>query len=161
MRLHYKSLLRDETVVYSCTKHWAIFLPAVFWVFCTIVMLTLPAELKLLAFISGIFAIISIIKAVEEYFFHKYILTNKRMLIHEGWFNSNSTEIFLQKIDGFKVAQNIGGKLLGYGSIIIIGAAGSQHQFLLLNNPLAFRHRMQQQVEKVLQQITPTLGNKV
>lgn len=154
MRLQHRSLLHDETIVYHCSKHWAIFLPALFWSCCTFAILTLPSELKLLAFISGVFAIISMMKALAEYYFHNYTLTNKRMLIHEGWFNSNSTEIFLQKIDSFKVAQNIGGKLLGYGTIIIIGAAGSQHQFELLNDPLSFRQRMQQQIEKILQQIT-------
>ena len=152
-----KALLQDETIVFKCTRHWAAFLPTVFWIFCTFVALDLSGELKLMAIITGVFALSNLLKAAQQYYFYKCLLTTKRMIIYEGWFNSHSTEIFLQKIDSFKIEQPLFGKLLGYGTLIIIGAAGSQHQFVLLNDPIYFTQRIQRQLEKTLKQFVPAM----
>lgn len=113
--------------------------------------MTQPSILQLLAFVTAIVAVINWLTAFVSYQTSEYGLTNKRVLVKVGFIKRQSLEIFLQKIEGIKVNQSIFGRFFGYGTIIIIGTGGTQNFFSLIQDPLVYRKKVQEQIEKVLQ----------
>ena len=57
-------------------------------------------------------------------------------------------ELNLSKIESVNVNQSILGRILGYGSLGVIGTGGTSENFLLIKNPLEFRRKFQE-VSKV------------
>lgn len=146
-----KTLLNNERILYRAKMHWVIFLFPVFWTVLTSILMTQPSILQLLAFVTAIVAVINWLTAFVSYQTSEYGLTNKRVLVKVGFIKRQSLEIFLQKIEGIKVNQSIFGRFFGYGTIIIIGTGGTQNFFSLIQDPLVYRKKVQEQIEKVLQ----------
>jgi hypothetical protein len=48
-------------------------------------------------------------------------------------------------VESVQVDQDIFGRLLGYGTITVIGTGGTHEPFPLLDDPIGFRHAVQQQ----------------
>ncbi len=48
------------------------------------------------------------------------------------------------KIESVNVEQSILGKILGYGTIKIVGSGGTKEVFPRINNPLEFRKKFQE-----------------
>lgn len=81
-----------------------------------------------------------------SYFFktNEYVLTNKRILIKEGLISRRTVEINLSKSESINVDQSILGRLLGYGSLTVIGTGGTRETCAHISNPLAFRRAFQE-----------------
>jgi uncharacterized membrane protein YdbT with pleckstrin-like domain len=82
-------------------------------------------------------------------------VTNKRVLIKKGMLTHRSVEIVLSKIESVIVDQAIGGRILGYGTIVVRGTGGTPEPFAKIAHPLEFRKQVQQQIDQ-LPQTTPT-----
>jgi uncharacterized membrane protein YdbT with pleckstrin-like domain len=72
-----------------------------------------------------------------------------RILFKIGWIRRRTFEMFLTKVEGIGVEQGIIGRILGYGTIIVIGAGGTREMFHKINAPLEFRRRVQEQIASV------------
>jgi uncharacterized membrane protein YdbT with pleckstrin-like domain len=113
------NLIKDEVVVLETTYHWIIFcsLRAVFTLFI--------APL--------------IDKHTDE-----FAITNKRVIIKRGWLNRKTFEMNLSKIESVNVDQGILGRILGYGTIRIVGSGGTREVFPNIRKPLDFRKKFQE-----------------
>ncbi|MCO5231395.1 MAG: PH domain-containing protein [Chitinophagales bacterium] len=120
---HYvdNNLLRDERVEFETTYHWIIFF-------------NLKAILTLF--------IAPILKRYTD----EFVITNRRIVIKTGLISRNTFEMNLSKIESVNVDQSVLGRILGYGSISIIGTGGSRETFPNINNPIEFRKRFQEQI---------------
>ena len=51
----------------------------------------------------------------------------------------------VRPLEGIGVEQGLGGRLFGYGSIVVTGTGGTHERFNLIADPLEFRKQVQQQ----------------
>jgi uncharacterized membrane protein YdbT with pleckstrin-like domain len=114
------NLIRGETVAYEAKPHWILF---VSWRS----LLTL-----------GILPMI-------DYWTSEFAVTNKRVIMKMGWISRRVLELNLHKIESVNVDQSLLGRLLGYGTITVIGTGGTRETFDRIAHPLVFRKAFQEQ----------------
>ena len=71
-------------------------------------------------------------------------------MLKTGWINTNSLELFIDKIEAIYVDQTILGRILNYGTLRIVGTGGTQDPFPFIPSPLAFRKMALEQVDEGL-----------
>jgi uncharacterized membrane protein YdbT with pleckstrin-like domain len=113
------NLVNDEHVVHETSLHWIIFcsLGALFTLFLWPLIASKTSE---------------------------FAITNKRLIIKTGLLSRKTVEMNLSKIESVNVDQGIFGRLLGYGTLRIVGTGGTKEIFAQINNPLEFRKQFQQ-----------------
>jgi len=118
---HYidNNLIRDERVELETTYHWIIF-------FNLRVLFTL--------FIAPL---------IDRYT-DEFAITNKRVIIKTGLISRKTFEMNHSKIESVNVDQSIFGRLLGFGTITIVGSGGTKEVFPKINHPLEFRKKFQE-----------------
>lgn len=112
-------LIREEQVEYEARYHWIIFL-----------------SLRSL-FSLGILPLLD--RSTDE-----FAITNRRIIVKTGLVSRHTLEMNLSKIESVNVDQTIMGRLLGYGTITIIGSGGTRESFPNIENPIEFRKRFQE-----------------
>ena len=113
------NLIKDEAVVYETKYHWKIFLT-----------------------FSGIFTLF-IAPALKRWS-DEFVITNKRIICKTGLFSRKTLEMNLNKVESVNVDQGIIGRILGYGTVTIIGTGGTRESFPDIANPTEFRKRFQE-----------------
>ena len=76
-------------------------------------------------------------------------LTNRRVVIKTGVMARSTTEMPLAKVESIQVNEPVLGRMLGYGTILVIGTGGTSEPFDQVANPLEFRRQVQQQIERL------------
>ena len=114
-----QNLGTGEQVVYEAKLHWIIFV-------------SLKAILTL--FIAPLIA----------YSTSEFAITNKRVIIKVGLISRRTLEMNLNKIESVNVNQSILGRMLGYGTIVIVGTGGTKEPFAAISDPLTFRKKFQE-----------------
>ena len=113
------NLINGEHIEFETTYHWIIFI-------------SLRAFLSL--FLSPL-----INRWTDE-----FAITNKRVIIKTGLIRRKTVELNLSKIESVNVVQSVLGRILGYGSIQIIGTGGTREIFPNIKKPLMFRKKFQE-----------------
>lgn len=114
-----QTLVAGEQVVYETKLHWIIFV-------------SLKAILTL--FIAPLIAMST----------SEFAITNKRVIIKVGLIYRRTIEMNLNKIESLNVSQGILGRLLGYGTVVVIGTGGTKEPFSAIADPLTFRKKFQE-----------------
>lgn len=155
------TLLKEEKLIYSARPHWIIFGPGVAAFIAAFLFLYFgPSYLAIRIYnhslydlCAGIAALIGIywlLMAYIKYRTSEFGITDKRVLMKTGLISRNSLEIFLRKLEAINVNQTIPGRILNYGTIVIIGTGGTEDFYFNVPNPLSFRKRVQQQADLLL-----------
>ncbi len=108
------NLMKDEQVVYRAELHWVIFI---------------AARAFLTLFIAPII----------DRWTSEFAVTNRRVIIKVGLISRRTVELNLAKVESIGVDQGVIGRILGYGTIFIIGTGGTRERFESISNPLGFR----------------------
>lgn len=113
------NLVSGESVVYEAKLHWITFISprAIFTLFIAPLIDRLTSE---------------------------FAITNKRIIIKIGLISRRTLEMNLGKVESVNVDQSILGRILGYGTIIVIGTGGTKELFSDISAPLEFRRQFQQ-----------------
>jgi len=113
------NLTSGEQVIHEAKLHWIIFvsLKAILTLFIA----------PLIAFSTSEFAI-----------------TNKRIIIKVGLISRRTLEMNLKKIESVNVDQGILGRMLGYGTVVVIGTGGTKEPFAGISDPMTFRKKFQE-----------------
>ena len=113
------NLIRGEAVEYETSYHWIIFfsLRALFTLF---------------------------IAPLIDKWTDEFAITNKRVIIKTGLISLKTVELNLSKIESVNVDQSVLGRILGYGSLKIVGTGGTKEIFPNINKPLTFRKKFQE-----------------
>ncbi len=74
----------------------------------------------------------------------QFAITNKRVIIKIGLISRRTLEMNLSKIESVNVNQSILARILGYGSIVVIGTGGTREVFHDIAAPLIFRRKFQE-----------------
>jgi uncharacterized membrane protein YdbT with pleckstrin-like domain len=76
-------------------------------------------------------------------------VTTRRVVIKQGLVDRKTIEMLLNKIETIEVSEPMVGRMLGYGSITMVGTGGTSEPFHKIAHPLQFRSEVQQQLEKL------------
>ena len=74
----------------------------------------------------------------------EFAITNKRVIVKTGLIRRRTVELNLTKIESVNVNQSILGRILGFGSIQIVGTGGTKETFPKIKKPLQFRKKFQE-----------------
>jgi uncharacterized membrane protein YdbT with pleckstrin-like domain len=78
-------------------------------------------------------------------------VTNHRVIIKVGLVGRRTVELLLSKVESIEVKETGLGRMLGYGTIVVIGTGGTPEPFYRVAHPLDFRSKVQQQIEATSQ----------
>jgi uncharacterized membrane protein YdbT with pleckstrin-like domain len=74
-------------------------------------------------------------------------VTNRRVVIKTGLASRRTIEMLLNKVESIEVNETAFGRMLGFGTIVVIGTGGTLEPFHKMAHPLEFRNHVQQQIE--------------
>ena len=141
-----KNLLDGEVVTFRTHLHWRLYVPPVL----AALLLMLPAAIVLIVNHLAPWALLPLaIGAMFVFAAHlkrqasEFAVTNKRVMIKLGVTTTRSLELLLSKVEGIAVHQDMGGKMFGYGDIIVTGSGGTKEAFAGIQQPLEFRRAIQ------------------
>jgi uncharacterized membrane protein YdbT with pleckstrin-like domain len=115
------NLISGEKVVYETRLHWIVFLS-----------------------LRGLLTLW--ILPLVEYWTSEFAITNKRVIVKRGLIRRHTLELNLQRVESVSVDQTIMGRILGYGTITIIGTGGTREPFRRIAHPLEFRKAVEEQL---------------
>ncbi len=158
------SLIPGETVVYQTRLHWIVMLRHLL-----LGLLLLAVSGALLSYLlkqprlgttgqhlaeAGAAAllvcgIVAIVVGVVRRSATEMAVTSRRVVVKQGLVNRKTIEMLLNKIETIEVSEPMFGRMLGYGSITMIGTGGTSEPFHKIAHPLQFRSEVQQQLEKL------------
>ena len=113
------NLISGEQVIYEARLHWIIFLS----LRCVFSLLILP---------------------LIDRWTSEFAITNKRVIMKVGLIRRKALEMNLSKVESVNVDQTIMGRILGYGTITIIGTGGTRESFRSISKPMEFRRVFQE-----------------
>lgn len=158
------SLVPGETVVYQTRLHWVVMLRHIL-----LGLLLLAGAGALLSYLlhqprSGstsehlaqggaaallVCGIAAIIAGMVRRNATEMAVTTRRVVIKQGLMNRKTVEMLLNKIETIEVNEPMIGRMLGYGSITMIGTGGTSEPFHKIAHPLQFRGAVQQELEQL------------
>lgn len=159
------NLVPGETVIYQTRLHWIVMLGHVV-VGC--LLLALPGALLLyyafsqtgmgittLHLMEGagaallVAGLVAILMGMLRRNATEMSVTNRRVVIKMGLTSRKTIEMLLNKVESIEVNETTFGRMLGYGTIVVIGTGGTTEPFRKVAHPLEFRSQVQQQIEKL------------
>ncbi len=76
-------------------------------------------------------------------------MTNKRILMREGFFFKHTNEMRLSTIANIAVNQSLLGQMLNYGTVIVHAFGGDPDPFMQMAFPNDFHKHVQQELDKI------------
>jgi len=159
------NLVPGEQVIYETRLHWIVMLPHLV---VGILLLDLPGILLLaysfsqngiehttLRILQAGAATLLIAGAVTIFVgavrrnSTEMAVTNRRVVIKTGLASRKTIEMLLNKVESIEVSETAFGRMLGYGTVVMIGTGGTSEPFHRVAHPLDFRSQVQQQIEKL------------
>jgi uncharacterized membrane protein YdbT with pleckstrin-like domain len=140
------NLLPGEQVVYRTRLHWLLYMTPV--LFTAIVLLPIAWFLvhetwSQYAWIPVALGVLILLSTYVKRQSSDFAVTNKRVMMKVGVFNTRSIELVLNKVEAIAVNQSLMGRIFGYGDIVVTGSGGTKEAFSHIQGPLAFRRAVQ------------------
>jgi hypothetical protein len=158
------NLTAGETVVYETRLHWVVMLRSIVTA-CVLVVLAAflfyyaqthgspdPSTSHLiegLGTVCLVAALVVVFSGAARRNATEMAVTNRRVVIKVGLVSRRTIEMMLTKIESIEVKETAFGRMLGYGTIVVIGTGGTPEPFPRVAHPLQFRSAVQQQIEKL------------
>ncbi len=67
------------------------------------------------------------------------IVTSRRIVIASGWLRRDTFELPLSRLESIRVEQGLVARILGFGTVLIVGIGGGRQRLALVARPLDFR----------------------
>ncbi len=142
------NLISGEHVTYKARLHWIVFIkPALIsMAFGVVAAWALYEGYTLPGLGLIVVGVIPLVIAAIARSSAEFAVTNKRVILKVGFIQKDTAEMFLNKIESVGVDQSIGGRVLGFGTIVIRGTGGTLEPFDRIAAPLEFRRQIQEQI---------------
>lgn len=164
MRYIEASLIPGESVVYATRLHWVVTLRHV--LLGALLLAGFGALLRYLLQQPGFghggehlaeggaaallaLGIAAIFAGVVRRNATEIAVTTRRIVVKQGLMSRKTIEMLLNKIETIEVSEPLMGRMLGYGSITMVGTGGTSEPFHKIAHPLQFRGEVLQQLEKL------------
>jgi hypothetical protein len=160
-----RNLVAGETVIYETRLHWIVMighiligcllfgLPGVLLLYYALSQTGLDTNtLHIMEGGGGallVFGVVTILMGMVRRNATEMAVTNRRVVIKTGLASRKTIEMLLNKVESIEVSETAFGRMLGYGTILVIGTGGTTEPFQKVAQPLEFRSQVQQQIEKL------------
>ncbi|HEX4044360.1 MAG TPA: PH domain-containing protein [Gammaproteobacteria bacterium] len=145
-----KTLLPDEQIINRTKKHLIIFFFPVVLTLLSIYIAGYMSNnpiLEKLQWAPWVVTLIFWAYAYLEYLTSEFVVTNKRVLMREGFFVRHSNETRLAAISQVTVNQSLIGQLFNYGTVLI-NAFGASDSFAMIARPNVFQQCVNEAIDK-------------
>jgi uncharacterized membrane protein YdbT with pleckstrin-like domain len=105
-----------------------------------------PKMMALAGAILLVAAIITFSYGVAKRNATEMAVTNRRVLVKTGMTSRRTLDLMLSRVESIGVEESTTGRLLGYGSVIVVGIGGTPEAFLMIAHPQEFRRAVQEQI---------------
>ena len=160
------NLIPGEKVVYQTRLHWTVMLGHLLFAVLVLglaggILLyyvsrerhqTSAANEHLMLGGAGVLLILAVIVVILGLLRRnttEMAVTTRRVVIKTGLAARKTIEMLLNKVESIELSETAGGRMLGYGTIVLIGTGGTSEPFHKIAHPLEFRSQVQQQIEKL------------
>ena len=147
-----KNLVPDERILFRTKKHLIIFFfPVVLLIFSAYATSYMQGNALLIKVQWAPWLITLLFWAHTwlEYQTSDFAVTNKRVIMREGFFNRHMAEMRLSTISQVNIDQGILGQMLNFGTISI-NAFGATDAFTMLARPNEFQRAVNEQLDKLV-----------
>jgi uncharacterized membrane protein YdbT with pleckstrin-like domain len=149
-----RELLPNEQVVARTTRHKIVLvLPILICIlFLVAAVATVVAKVPV-GFTVATAAIAVVVAGVAwiSYSSAEFAVTTFRLVLKQGWVSRRTIELQLNKVEALNVDQTIMGRILGYGTLRVIGTGGTTEVFSLVSHPAKFRTAVQAQIATIFE----------
>lgn len=150
MGLFEKNLLPDEQIIYSTKKHIIIFFTPLIWAIAAgILVFNSEPIISKVGLLFGAFAAVTFVNQYLNYITSGFAITNKRIMMKEGFFIRHANDLRLSTVSNTTVNQSLLGQLLNYGMVVINPFGGSSDTFNDIAHPFEFQKQAQAQLDKI------------
>ncbi|MBA3658105.1 MAG: PH domain-containing protein [Gemmatimonadales bacterium] len=143
-------LLPGERIVYRARLHPLLFgAPIVILVLGAVAAGALQYFVQDYWYVGAAIAamgLILLIGPAVRYATTEFAVTDKRVLAKVGLLRRRSLETLLSKVEAVEVHQDLTGRMLGYGTVTVIGTGGTRETFPMISAPLELRRQVQTQI---------------
>ena len=147
-----KNLLPDEQILFRTKKHIIIFSYPIFWTVLSIVAtlyLRNDYLLQNIIWAPWLVTLIFWIYTWLEYITSDFVVTNKRVMMKEGFFIRHTNELRISAVSQVSVNQSLLGQMLDYG-IVSINAFGGYDSFSVISRPVLFQKYVNEELDKLV-----------
>ncbi len=141
-----RSLIAGEAVRYETGIHWMILFWPLFFALAVVIYAGAMDDTSMVPLLS-LFVIGWLIYAVIKKLSVEMAVTNRRIIIKTGVFNTRFMELLLVKVESIVIEQDLTGRVMGYGKLVVKGTGGSPESFRFVRRPFDFREQVQSAVE--------------
>lgn len=145
------NLLTDERILFRTRKHIIVFLiPLLLLIFsfCATYYMNANPILFNMSWVPWLITFIMWAYIGIDYLCSEFAVTNKRVMMREGFFYRHANETRLSAISQINVDQSLLGQLLDYG-IVSINAFGAFDAFTMIAKPFVFQKCVNEQLDKI------------
>jgi Bacterial PH domain len=134
------NLLPGEQVIFRGRLHGIIFTLPIGLAVIGILSLTVSGVLGIsLLGAAAILGFASLVQFISS----EFAVTNRRVILKEGFIRRRTIELLLQKVESIDVRQGIFARMCDYGDIIVVGTGATHEPFTLIASPLELRRAVQ------------------
>jgi hypothetical protein len=147
MKYYEKVLQPDEKVKYVGSLHWTIYTRAI--LFATLIALIAWGTIWMFdlipnkALVIAFFACLAVVPFFDPWLVRtttEIVVTDKRIIHKVGLIARQTEEMNISKIETVEVEQRIFGRILDYGTVLIIGVGASWEPLKFVASPLKLRN---------------------
>lgn len=132
-----RNLLDDESILYACRMHWAIFIyPVLLFIIACMLWVFFSPIVGGAMFLISIYPIAN---AAILYATTEYALTNKRVVAFYGLFTTDLMQIGHQRMESAHVEQSFLGQILGYYTVSVRGTGTGDMAIPFLDDGNVFK----------------------
>jgi uncharacterized membrane protein YdbT with pleckstrin-like domain len=159
------NLVAGEHVVYQTRLHWIVMLghillgcllfalPGAILLYYGVTLQSMDIKLRHFMDAAGaallVGGLIAILMGMVRRSATEMAVTNRRVVVKTGLASRRTIEMLLNKVETIEVQESALGRLMGYGTVVLVGTGGSTEPFHKVAHPLDFRGAVQQQIEKL------------
>ncbi|HLB41293.1 MAG TPA: PH domain-containing protein [Gammaproteobacteria bacterium] len=150
-----KNLLTDERIIFRTKKHRIIFFLPIVWtifsLYSSAYMQANPILIKV-QWAPWLLALLFWGYVGLEYLTSEFAVTNKRIMMREGFFYRHMNETRLTTVSQVNIDQSLLGRVLNYGTVSI-NAFGAYDSFSTVAHPVTFQKYVNEQLDKLISNV--------
>lgn len=136
----------NERLVYECKTHWIIYVIPILIIFFGFISFSVLPELGVILALIGIICLIyEIIYAWTT----ELAITEKSVIAKLGLIKRDTIEVRINKVESIRLNQGIFGRILGYGTVIVVGTGSSSAPIRYIKQPVRFKKELSLLQEKL------------
>ncbi len=140
----------DEKLIVVGKLHWIVYMHAILWLVVGLIVVALEDRFQIgdaqgfLLYGTSLVFGVGFLVAFAHAWFVRWItelaVTDRRVIYKCGFISRHTAEMNMDKIESVDVDQSLLGRMLGYGTIHVLGTGQSIESLQRIASPLALRN---------------------